>query len=428
MECTGCGKNRIEQKQIGERCFICDCCKGGICEKCATSTFSSSEIRVLQLKKDRHLIVYCEKCSGSVYTGRSVREIVSITVKNEVLKMREEVDKLNKETVDKYEAQMQNMLKINKDLQDMIETMVRKQNDGNKKLEEGIVELQNKVKEVKDVTLNQTNTEVKSYSQAAKQQDFIVVKPKDQAQKSSITRKDVENKVDPSELGLGISRVRHVQKGGIAIKCSKEGMPVENICMSLEDKLGDQYDVKKLEKKNPKIKIFNVYRKDVEDDEEFVEKILKQNSLEGVKDLKVIHKYELKDERFFNVILEMNKNTLFQLNNRETLNIGWKICKFSDYINVVQCFKCSKYGHIAKYCKMETEVCYKCAGPHRSSECESNSETCSNCKHAAEVLKIPKIDFKHHARDKNCAVYKRIYKEVQQKTDYPEFYNMHTSA
>lgn len=427
MECYVCGKCKIEQKYIGEKCFACDGCKRVVCEKCAEANFTSTEIRSLQLKKGRKLCFYCSKCTGILAEGKSIASSAVATVREEILKIRKEERELYKERIENYEAQIHKLLEVNSGLQKMIEKVMTIHSDGNKKLENEIVELQNRVTEVTNITLSQTNTEINSYSQAVKQ-DFIVVKPKDKAQKSSVTKKDVEDKISPVELGLGISKVKHVQKGGIAIKCSKEGMPIENICTSIEDKLGDQYEVKKLEKKNPRIKIFNVYKKDITDEAEFLEKISKQNSLENTTGNKVLHKYETKDERFFNVIMEINKHTLVELNKKETLNIGWKMCRFNDYINIVQCNRCYRYGHIRKYCRAEREVCNLCAGNHSGSECKSNSEICCNCKYAAEVLKIPKIDFHHNAKDRNCAVFKRMYKEQQLKTDYPEFYKIHASA
>ena len=271
----------------------------------------------------------------------------------------------------------------------------------------------------------QENGKVKSYSQVAKQ-EVILVKPKDVKQTSSVTKREVETKVDPSEIGLGVSRIKYVNKGGVAIKCNKECKPIENICSDLEDKLGQEYEVKKLDKRNPKIKIFNVYKKDAEDEEQLIEKILKQNSLSAIRDIKVDHKYEAKDDRFCNVIVQLDTDTLSQLNDKETLNIGWKMCRFIDYINLIQCFRCGRFGHVAKYCKNENEICLKCSGPHSSKECRNpDDQICGNCKYASEVLKIPKVDFNHYATDRNCAVYKRTLDEIQQKIDYPQVYMFH---
>lgn len=43
--------------------------------------------------------------------------------------------------------------------------------------------------------------------------------------------------------------------------------------------------------------------------------------------------------------------------------------KFFDIINSIQCFKYSKFGHIAKDYKSHTIVCPTCAAEHKYQEC-----------------------------------------------------------
>jgi hypothetical protein len=49
---------------------------------------------------------------------------------------------------------------------------------------------------------------------------------------------------------------------------------------------------------------------------------------------------------------------------------------------VRRCFKCQKYGHIQLSCPSNINVCGKCSGQHRTSECsaESSNWKCVNCK------------------------------------------------
>lgn len=422
MQCLGCKKDRVDERLIGEKCFACDFCKRGVCEKCAMQSFTSSEIRVLQLKKDRKLKYACSVCVSKCTRDISIEDIVKSAIKEEVLKLRKENEEVMKKNMNEYEIRLQKLTDTNDLLREAVEQIRGLNYEGSAKLEKEIQELQNTVKEAKVVKDIQEKGNVKSYSQAAKQ-GVILVRPKDGKQTSSATKQEVETKVDPGEMGLGVSKIKYVNKGGVAIKCNKEGKTMENICLDLEDKLGHDYEIKKLDKRNPKIKIFNVYKADAERDGELIDKILKQNSITSVKDIKVNHKYNAKDDRFCNVILELDADTLSLLNDKETLNIGWKICKFIDYINVIQCFRCGRFGHVAKYCRNEREVCLKCSGPHGSKDCTNpDLKMCVNCRHASETLKIPKIDFNHYAMDKNCAVYKRTFQEIQQKIDYPELY------
>ena len=192
-----------------------------------------------------------------------------------------------------YAIRLNKLTDTNDLLREAVEEIKGLNYEESAKLEKEIQELQNTVKEAKVVKSIQEKGKVKSYSQAAKQ-GVILVRPKDGRQTSSTT-KLVETKVDPGEMGLGVSKIKYVNKGGVAIKCNKEGKTMENICLDLEDKLGHDYEIKKLDKRNPKIKIFNVYKADAERDGELIDKILKQNSITSVKDIKVDHKYNAKD-------------------------------------------------------------------------------------------------------------------------------------
>ena len=49
---------------------------------------------------------------------------------------------------------------------------------------------------------------------------------------------------------------------------------------------------------------------------------------------------------------------------------------------------------------------------------------CNNYKYAAEVLKVPNMNFNHFAYDKNYAAYHKIYKDLEQKINYPFIYSL----
>ncbi|CAF4844888.1 unnamed protein product, partial [Rotaria socialis] len=64
-----------------------------------------------------------------------------------------------------------------------------------------------------------------------------------------------------------------------------------------------------------------------------------------------------------------------------------------------QCYKCFKYGHIAKYCKADSQICSKCGeANHTYDVCHNSSQhpICCNCKgqHVATSPDCPK--YKEH--------------------------------
>lgn len=162
--------------------------------------------------------------------------------------------------------------------------------------------------------------------------------------------------------------------------------------------------------------------------EELIDKIITQNSINTTENelvLKVVNSYENKKGKT-QLILEVDPNTYSLILKKGHLNIGWRMYRIMEHINVIQCFRCCKFGHIAKNCHSPNDVCVNCADSHKSESCKSQNIICANCKHAVEVLKIPNIDYNHKANDKMCSAYKRIYEQLQEKINYPEIYNLQT--
>ncbi|CAF0736271.1 unnamed protein product [Adineta steineri] len=73
-----------------------------------------------------------------------------------------------------------------------------------------------------------------------------------------------------------------------------------------------------------------------------------------------------------------------------------------------QCFKCFKFGHIAKYCKAEKQICSRCAEEnHTHINCPNlhGSPVCRNCKGG------------HTATSTECSKYKEFQQKIQKTID-----------
>lgn len=174
------------------------------------------------------------------------------------------------------------------------------------------------------------------------------------------------------------------------------------------------------------MKVHFVNKKDLENEEEFKEKVIFHNQLDNAKEkfvCKVIHKIDVKNSlRNCHVIIEVDPRTYEEIHRNEYIQTGWKGCRYSDYINITQCYRCWKFGHIAKKCNAPNDRCSKCAGAHKSSDCKSEEITCVNCNYAIDVLKVKNLTFNHYAYDKTCESYKRIYEQVRKKIEYPHIF------
>ena len=88
--------------------------------------------------------------------------------------------------------------------------------------------------------------------------------------------------------------------------------------------------------------------------------------------------------------------------------------KVDTYISINQCYKCLRFGHMAKYCKEKEGNCGHCGGTeHKSDTCTAKAKpSCVNC------VRRGRRDTCHTAWDKNCPAILEQQRLVNSKTDY----------
>jgi hypothetical protein len=88
-----------------------------------------------------------------------------------------------------------------------------------------------------------------------------------------------------------------------------------------------------------------------------------------------------------------------------------------------RCLKCQKFGHYVPDCKADKDICARCSGQHRTSECKVTSTTefsCSNC--LGENRKG------HGAADRNCPAFKTESDRLLNRTPDNRYKYFPTSA
>lgn len=370
MECDICKERKIKDRDV----FKCDGCKLPICKSCGK--LSASEIKVLQLSS-RVMKFNCPKCVLEEETRELLREI--IVDKDVIIEDKKEIIRL-------LNAEIENLK--------------------GGKIQQGAV--------------------LTGFSHAVKmnREEVLLVKPKN-TQTSAITRQKIEEKICPSSLGIAVSKVKFAREGGVVVGCT-DRKDIEKLCGTLKETLGQEYEVAVPTRRNPKIRVYNLGKKLLEEEDDLVEKLIVQNTITteiNKRVIKVVHKYEDKKGRMHGVI-SLDPETYRQIKLKGTLHIGWKTCRFDDYINIVQCFKCYRYGHMARDCDNDKNVCPKCTEDHSVGECQAQEFVCTNCKYASQVLKIPGVDFKHTAYDRSCKAYGRVLNQLRQKIDYPDIFDV----
>src|SRR3978361_1881657 len=118
MQCLGCKKAKVDARVIGEKCFACDFCMRGVCETCALQSFTASEIRVLQLKKDRKLKYACSVCMTKCVRDRAIEDVVKTAIREEILKLRQENEEVMKKNMSEYSTRLNKLTDINHQLRE----------------------------------------------------------------------------------------------------------------------------------------------------------------------------------------------------------------------------------------------------------------------------------------------------------------------
>lgn len=115
--------------------------------------------------------------------------------------------------------------------------------------------------------------------------------------------------------------------------------------------------------------------------EQFIESLILGNVPDVSNELiKVKYKYPVKTGRDrTSVVIETDADVRARLILTGRVYLGYESCRISDHLQVKQCFKCLKFGHITSECK-NSEACGKCAGKHATRECDGrNPLKCCNC-------------------------------------------------
>lgn len=104
-----------------------------------------------------------------------------------------------------------------------------------------------------------------------------------------------------------------------------------------------------------------------------------------------------------NWVIQMPFESVHRLSGNGGVFMFWRLYKFKEYINILRCFKCLGYGHMAKYCNAPKQVCEFCGSmEHVKEECSLKEKPqCVNC------VRSKRKDIHHGFREKQCPEYMR---------------------
>lgn len=365
-----------------------------VCKKYYHGKCENVDLRGFHMKK---LVWKCRSCleiSGELNKPDRSRK-----------RSRTEEAYIDQETINTLNATLDMLVNNTKSLNEKIELLIEE----NRLLKLEVAD----VKRMQPLQLQAPRSDevMMSYSTAAakKVNKVLVVKSKETQKDVKEVKKDLRNKIDPTEMGVGVSMGRVTRKGGLILNCDSN-QEISSIQSEIQDKLGDGYEVERPKTLQHRIKVVGVDESDFEtDDSAMISKLIKQNDILNVDNsfnMRIMRKTKVVKSKF-NLIIELDQNTYSSVISKGKINIGWNRCPVYNEYGIVRCFKCCKYGHFIKDCK-EKQVCPKCSEEHILNVCHSNVAKCSNC-----VLSNKKygmsLNVEHTTWDRSkCETLKRI--------------------
>lgn len=232
------------------------------------------------------------------------------------------------------------------------------------------------------------------------------------AQTSEETKNTLRDVIKPAEQGIKIARVSNIRNGGVAIEVQRDQ------ARDVISRVGGTLQSREPAKRLPKFKIFDI--PNGKSDEDTIAEIKAQNFPEMgkedfVRQFRLIHKVGPRNQPTCHWVVEVSTNLrkgLLELGGR--LYLGWSSCKYLEHVIITRCFKCQKFGHLAKECKARSDTCGHCAKEgHSFKDCPDSrwEAKCSNCLRA-------KLKANHGVNSSECAVFLREKQRIVLMTDY----------
>lgn len=294
------------------------------------------------------------------------------------------------------------------------------------KVYKNVGEIENKNKEMcneikKTIIETSNNTNKVTFSQVVKSNKELpevkklvplVVKPKEK-QGLEKTKKDLNNKVDP--VNFKVTNVEN-RKNGVIVIQSENMEEREKIKTAIVNEMSANYEIKIPKEVNYQVLITDMTLKYTEDD--MKNKLKRQNIIMENSEIEIKAIFETKryNKTIYNARINIDCETYVKVIEAGRINVGWERCRVYDGTRVTQCFKCYGYNHRSSECR-NSEICYKCHGQHKSSECQQEIiKKCINCVRANNVLKL-NLNEEHYTNDRNCPVYENKMKMKKQRMD-----------
>lgn len=348
--------------------FSCDTCSTYYCGECAE--LSASEIKCMQLVKQRILKFICRKCSDN------------------------ELNKCLINTIKDKENTIEDKINIIKMLQEKIK----------------LLETSSPMTYANIVTSNYQHIA----QQPRKNVPAVIIQPIN-PQNATITKEEIQKKIDPKSINVSINSVKTGNNGNLIIKCNTEEDAKKLIEVTKKQQLVSKYNVKLSQMKKPRIKIITS-TENINQDE--IEKGLRnQNKFITPEDYFKIT-FTTKNRSGNTLIFAECSGDLFKkFMVEKKVFVGWERCPVYEDLMIPKCKRCNAYDHKEINCKNKL-TCPICNEEHKMNDCPRNVKKCCNCLKSNLKYKHLNYDMNHEANNRECPTFKYYLQRLTNSIDY----------
>lgn len=239
----------------------------------------------------------------------------------------------------------------------------------------------------------------------------VILEPKNGSINQQHFEDCINKALDPRELKLNLNSYRVTKKGNLLLTSKrKRDIDVIKEKIQTDQALSEIVNVREPQKRDPKVILYNI-PSEIEGEElsEFIED---QNDID-LKDAKVC--FHIKRGEFNHWILQVKPELFQKLREYKALYVGRSRIKWAEFVSVLQCYQCGRFGHMRKDC-MYPDSCSNCGVKDTPSH-ECKTRRCVNCHYSNQNFGTNYFTF-HSCWDRNCSAKQYEIQMIKQKINY----------